>query len=181
MKRILLIFLCLTLTTIQARTVDKDKSTFKWYGDKKIGSGHWGYVKLKSAQVKMKGSKLNNAEFVIDMTTITVEDIEGKYAKKFLTHVKTEDFFEVKKFATATLVLNKQVNKNTVSGTLTVKNKSNPVTVKYDRKGRTYSGTLVFDRTKYGIVYGSDSFFKRLTADRVIKNQVRVDFKVVLK
>ena len=50
----------------------------------------------------------------------------------------------------------------------------------YKKDGKAYSGTLVFDRTKFGMIYGSGDFFKGL-GDKMIHNEVKVDFKFVVK
>lgn len=161
-----------------AAEVDLSASKFTWKGTKVTGE-HVGEVKLKSAKVEDKGGKVTGGEFVIDMTSITVTDLQGEWADKFLNHVKTDDFFVVNKYPEAKLVIN-SVEGDTFKGDLTVKGKTNPVTFKAKQSGKTYAGKLQFDRTKYDITYGSGSFFKGL-GDKMIHDQVEVDFKVVLQ
>lgn len=164
--------------TSLAAEVDLGASKFTWKGTKVTGE-HVGEVKLKSAKVQDKDGKVTGGEFVIDMTTIAVTDLQGEWAEKFLNHVKTDDFFVVNKYPEAKLVI-KSVDGDTYKGDLTVKGKTNPVTFKAKNSGKTYSGKLQFDRTKFDITYGSGSFFKGL-GDKMIHDQVEVDFKVVLK
>ena len=64
--------------------------------------------------------------------------------------------------------------------TLTIKSKTNPIKVSYTKKGKTYSGKLKFDRTKFDMIYGSGNFFKNL-GDKIIHDEVVLDFSVVLK
>ena len=54
---------------------------------------------------------IKNAEFVMDMTSFTVSDLEGEWKEKFLTHVKSGDFFEVDKHPVAKLEIEKQLDK----------------------------------------------------------------------
>ncbi len=162
----------------QGADVDLAASKFTWKGTKVTGE-HVGEVKLKSASVVEKEGKVAGGEFVIDMTTITVTDLQGEWADKFLNHVKTDDFFVVNKYPEAKLVI-KSVEGDTFKGDLTVKGKTNPVTFKAKQDGKKYSGKLQFDRTKFDIVYGSGAFFKGL-GDKMIHDQVEVDFLVVLK
>lgn len=169
---------CLLSLAANAADVDLKASTFSWKGTKVTGE-HVGEVKLKSGKVEEKDGKVTSGEFVIDMTTISVKDLEGEWADKFLTHVKTDDFFVVNKYPEAKLVI-KSVEGDTYKGDLTIKGKTNPVTFKAKHEGKTYSGKLQFDRTKFDIVYGSGAFFKGL-GDKMIHDQVDVDFKVVLK
>lgn len=163
-----------------AGSVDLQQSTFQWAGTKKVGGGHTGKLKLSSANFERQGNQVKSGTFVIDMKSLTVEDLQGKWATKFLGHVKSGDFFEVEKFPTATLVIKKSIDADTVAADLTIKGKTKQVKVdfKHDGNGQ-YTGKLKFDRTDFGIIYGSQSFFKKLVGDKVINNEVTVDFKVV--
>ncbi len=166
-----------------AAEVDKSATEFKWTGSKVKGK-HYGKVPLKSYSLDEKKAKKGKAtieggEFVLDLTAFTVEDLSGKWAKKFLTHMKSADFFEVSKWPTAKIKINKLDGKKAY-GKLTIKDKTHDVVIPYTQKGKTYSGTLEFDRTKYGMIYGSGNFFKNL-GDKMISNEVKVDFKVSLK
>ena len=157
------------------------KSSFDWSATKKIGKGHGGKISLKSYKIEMAGDMLANAEFIMDMSSFTVEDLDGKWEKKFLTHIKSDDFFDIKKFPVSKLVLNKQTKAGVVSGKLTIKDKTNPVTIKYKKSGTSYTGTLIFDRTKYDMIYGSGNFFKELAADKIINNDVTLKFNLTIK
>lgn len=168
-------------TTALAQEVDLKASSVGWKAEKKISAGHTGQIGLKSAKAEVKDGKILGGEFVIDMDSIAVDELEGEWKSKFITHIKSDDFFDVKKYPTAKLVIDKQSGKNEVSGKLTIKEKTHPVKVKFSKDKNTYSGKVVFDRTKYGVIYGSGNFFKELTADKIIKNDVEVDFKIVLK
>ena len=138
-----------------------------------------GEVPLKSAKVEMKEGKIASGDFVIDLTKMTVTDLQGEWADKFLAHIKNEDFFEVGKYPTARLVIEKDDGK-TISGKMTIKDKTNPISISYKKDGKTYSGKMTFDRTKYNIVYGSGNFFKNL-GDKVIHDKVEVTFSVIIK
>lgn len=164
-----------------ATEVDLAQSSFNWKATKKLSAGHWGNISLKSAKVDLKEGKLSNAEFTMDMSSFTVDNLEGKRKNKFLNHVKSGDFFEVEKYPTAKLTLDKLNGDNEAEGKLTIKDKTHPVKIKFAQNGNAYSGTLKFDRTKYDVVYGSGNFFKELLADKIINDEVTLNFKVVLK
>jgi len=174
-----ILFLLISVST-RAATVDLAESHFKWTGYKKIGKTHHGMIKLKSAKVKMKGNQILMASFVMDMNSFTVDDLQGKWAMKFLGHVKSGDFFEVEKYPEATLTFKKQKLDGTIKGQLEIKKKLQDVELSYQKKGNIYHGTLTFNRTKYGITYGSENFFKKLVADKIIKDEVTLDFHVVI-
>lgn len=162
----------------QAASIDLKKSEFTWKANKKMGSGHYGNIFLKSAKAEMNKGLITSAEFEMDMASFTVTDLEGEWKTKFMNHVKSGDFFEVEKYPTAKLVLDKQTKEGTVDGKLTIKEKTQPVKIQFANKGGVYTGTLTFDRTKFGITYNSENFFK-VAADKIIQDQVVIDFKIV--
>jgi polyisoprenoid-binding protein YceI len=181
--KIIYIFLLTSIFTVANAkvTVDVKESQFKWHGTKKLGGGHYGKIFLKSASINVNKDKFISAKITMDMTSFTADDLSGFLQKKFLSHVKSADFFEVDKYPTSTLEIKKYVENSHIEGNLTIKGKTMPVKVKFKQKGNTFTGTLKFDRTKFGIVYGSGNFFKELIADKIINDEVKVDFKVVVK
>lgn len=178
MKKFLSMVLVLSSFSLSALEVDLQKSTFSWLG-KKVTGQHGGLVSLKEAKIEKVKGKLKSAEFVIDLNTITVSDLEGEYLTKFLTHIKSADFFDVAKYPTATLKV-KEVKGNKVIGDLTVKGKTGEVIFDVKEEKNGYKGLLKFDRTKFDIVYNSKNFFQNL-GDKMINDEVTVDFNVVLK
>ena len=174
----LIALVALTATTAFGANVDLKASEFKWEGSKVTGK-HYGMISLKSGEVTMKDGKLSGGTFVADMNSFTVTDLEGEWATKFVGHMKSKDFFTVEKYPTSTLKI-KSVKGNKVTADLTVKDKTNEVTFDVKKSGNAYSGKLTFDRTKFGMIYGSGDFFKNL-GDKMINNEVTLDFKFVVK
>jgi polyisoprenoid-binding protein YceI len=162
-----------------AAEVDTEKSVFQWRGSKKVGDAHTGKIFLKDSTIELEGDQLRGGSFVMDLKTFTVEDLEGKWAEKFLNHMKSSDFFEVEKWPTAQLVI-VEVTDSLVKGNLTIKDKTEEVSFPYTQKEGLFSGKLVFDRTKFGMIYGSGDFFKNL-GDKIINNEVELTFEVVVK
>lgn len=164
---------------LHAANVDLKKSTFSWKGTKVTGE-HVGNISLKKANLKKgKDGKISKGEFVIDMNTVTITDLSGEWATKFIGHIKSADFFDVKKFPEAKLVITGDDGKN-LKGKLTIKGKTNDIKVPYKVKNGEYVGTMTFNRTKYDMKYGSGSFFKGL-GDKMIHDKVTLNFKVKLK
>lgn len=161
-----------------AKDVDLKKSSLQWHGSKVTGK-HYGKIFFEKADVKMNDGKISGGEFVVNMKTFTVDDLEGEWEKKFLTHMKSDDFFEVEKYPKSKLKI-KSVKDGKATADLTIKDKTNEVTFDLKEKDGAYTGVLKFDRTKFGMIYGSGDFFKNL-GDKMINNEVKVDFKLVLK
>jgi polyisoprenoid-binding protein YceI len=179
MNKYILILAMIFSSYAMGAQVDNTKSEFVWTGAKLTGS-HTGKLKVKQSSLSLnKKGLIKSGSIQIDMNSLTVTDISGGMAQKFIGHVKSKDFLEVGKFPTATLKINNDDGRQ-LSGVMTIKGKSHPVKVSYKKKQKVYSGQLKFDRTKYGMIYGSGSFFKNL-GDKAIKNEVVLDFKVVIK
>lgn len=174
---VVLASLFLASFSLGAQSVDLSQSKVEWVGKKKVGDKHVGTIQLKAAKITKDGK---SGEFVIDLNTINVTDLSGKWKKKFEGHMKSADFFEVAKYPTAKLVV-ESVKDGKAKGKLTIKGKTQPVTVGFKQKGKAYTGKLEIDRTKFGLVYGSNNFFKKLTADKIIEDKFQISFTVVTK
>lgn len=176
MKFLLTALVALSLNAVAG--VDLAKSEFKWTG-KKIAGPHYGKVMLKSGTIVEEKGMLKGGEFEMDLNKMTVDDLTGEWADKLIGHLKSPDFLEVAKYPTAKLVV-KSVKGQTVTADLTIKGKTAPVTFDVKKDGNTYAGVLKFDRTKYGMQYNSKDFFDvKALGDKVIDNEVVLDFKVV--
>ena len=144
------------------KEVNTETSTVTWKGYKFAGS-HTGSLALKSGTLMFDGEKLTGGEFVVDMSSITVEDLEaGKGKEKLEGHLHTADFFGTTDHATADLVFTsvKPSGKNSyeVTGDLTIKNITKPVTFDVSVYGSKATATVKIDRTNYDIHYGSTNF-----------------------
>ena len=163
----------------EKKEVKVSESKVTWKGYKVTGS-HDGNINLKSGHLEMKGKKLVGGEFVVDMTSIVVTDLEaGKGKEKLEGHLQSADFFGVESNPTSKLVFTtvKAMNDNsyTVTGDLTIKGITKPVTLVVSMFENKATATVKVDRTKYDIKYGSGSFFDNL-GDKAIYD----DFDLVV-
>lgn len=169
----LVVVLSTLSVTAQTKKVDASKSTINWTG-KKVTGQHVGTINLKEGALVFKGKKLVGGTFAVDMTSITDNDLTGEYKGKLEGHLKSGDFFSTEKFPTSTLVFKKVVvkaaNVYTVTGDLTIKGITNPITFDLATTANSASTNLKVDRTKYDIKYGSGSFFQNL-GDKVIYDE----------
>jgi polyisoprenoid-binding protein YceI len=177
--------LAFTTTTIaETYQIDTSKSTLEWHGSKIVGSKHNGNVKIKSGVVEFSATGPQSAEVVIDMTTITDNDLEGEWNKKLVTHLSSDDFFNVEKFPTAKIVAKsfKAVGdgKFEVTGELTIRDVTKPITFVSMAKGHSITADIKFDRTTWNVRYGSGKFFKNL-GDKMISDEVQVKVALVTK
>lgn len=172
-------------------TVTADKSEIKWKGSKVVGDSHTGTVGLSKGTVTVEANSIKSFEIVVDMTAIANEDVKDPtYNKKLVDHLKSDDFFKVDEFKTATFKFAGEPaviadGKATVTGELTIRGKTEKVTlpltnVKIEGETATAEGTLKFDRTKFDVKYNSASFpdLFKVAKDKVIADEIDVTFKV---
>ncbi|SHJ52116.1 YceI family protein [Pseudozobellia thermophila] len=159
--------------TEEKKEVKTDASTITWKAYKVTGS-HTGTVNLKSGTLIFDGDKLTGGEFVADMTSLVSTDMSGEGKGKLEGHLKSDDFFGVEKHPTSKLVFTKvkATGKNAyeVTGDLTIKGITKPVTFDVSVYGSKATANVKIDRTKYDVKYGSGSFFENL-GDKTIYDE----------
>jgi polyisoprenoid-binding protein YceI len=76
-------------------------STVNWIGTKPTGA-HNGIFKVKDGSLLVKDNNLTGGSFVIDVNSLNVTDLTAETGKdKLEGHLKSTDFFDVAKYATA--------------------------------------------------------------------------------
>jgi polyisoprenoid-binding protein YceI len=166
-----------------AAEIDVASSSLKWTG-KKVTGEHFGKIAFSKGNLDIKDGKIMAGEFIVDMTSIGCDDLEGEWKDKLVGHLKNDDFFSVDKFKTSTLKIKSATQAKgdifNVVADLTIKDKTHPVKFDMTKKDGKFAGKLVFDRTKYDIKYGSGKFFADL-GDKMINDEVALDFTVAVK
>lgn len=162
-----------TPTEGEKKEVNKETSKVTWKAYKVTGS-HTGTVDLKEGALMFDDGKLTGGEFVVEMATLVSTDLEGEYKGKLEGHLKSDDFFGVETHPTAKLVF-AEVNasgKNSyeVTGDLTIKGITKPVTFDVSVYGSKATATMKIDRSEYDVKYGSGAFFENL-GDKTIYDE----------
>jgi len=177
----------------KAYTVLLEKSEIKWNA-KKVTGEHFGKVNLKSGQMLIAKNKVTGGTFVIDMSSLTVDDIKDEKMNGKLTgHLKSDDFFSTDKHSTATFVVTsvKPLAKAeagkpnyTVTGNLTLKGITNPITfpavITVQDGIANAVADITIDRTKFDIRYRSSNFFEDL-GDKAIYDDFTISLNVSAK
>jgi polyisoprenoid-binding protein YceI len=138
-----------------------------------------GFTKF-TGSVKLKDGKAEGGAVAIEIDMKSVFSDDEDMTK----HLKSEDFYEVEKFATSTFVSTKIVAggagdaTHTITGNMTVKGKkqsiSFPATVKLDGGTVNVSADFAINRKDFGIDYGG-------AADALIQDNVAIKLTVVAK
>ncbi|WP_339715450.1 YceI family protein [uncultured Kriegella sp.] len=157
----------------EKKEVKVSESTVTWKAYKVTGSHH-GTIDLKEGALEFDGDKLVGGEFLVDMTTLVSTDMEGDGKGKLEGHLKSDDFFSVEKHETSKLVFTnvKSTGKNSyeVTGDLTIKGMTKPVTFDVSVYGSKATATMKVDRTEYDIKFRSGDFFENL-GDKLIYDE----------
>lgn len=164
-------------------TVDTKKSTVTWFGKKFTGS-HKGTVAVKSGSLTFDNKKLVNGNFVVDMPTI--KDADG--SKGLENHLKSDDFFGVEKFPTATFTVKKIAGAGAnwnITGDMVIKGKVKSITfpakVTWNADGTVtaVAEKITLDRTNFDIKYKSKSLFSDL-GDNFIYDEFEIGVNLVV-
>jgi len=162
--------------------VNTEQSSVKWFG-KKIGGKHNGSIQLSSGYLELENERIVSGSFVVDMTSITNSDLKDDSNQKLVGHLKSDDFFGVEKYPTATFDLKQSTKftngKATVSGEITIKGNKENISFEVERSGKEYSTTVDIDRSKFDVRFGSNKFFNNL-GDRAIDDIFTLDITIVV-
>jgi len=170
------------------------ESAFIGWTGRNTNGKHYGTIALKEGLIRIDGERINGS-FTVDMTDITDLDLEdASFAKMLITHLSSDDFFSVQSFPEATFSVHsaKRSPEATVSsvnhileGTLSLcgitKKLNIPATfVQSDTNTLVLEAHFDFDRTLWGIAYGSAHFF-RFLGMHVVFDPVSIEVRIVLK
>jgi polyisoprenoid-binding protein YceI len=172
-------FFALTAQGIESNSqtllkINTEKSTLKWIGEKITTSQHSGSLDFKSGEMTLKDGLVVSGNFIVDMTSISVEDISGSGKKRLEGHLKSDDFFSVDKHDKALLSIkgSKKTDKGfLVDANLTIKDLTHPIQFNMVSIEGGYNADLVFDRSKYNVRFRSGSFFENL-GDKLIIDDI---------
>lgn len=182
MKSVLILAVAIAASSVSSeKKVKVEESKIIWKGHKLTGH-HEGTIKLQTGTLKFDDkNQLTGGTFVMDMTSLKVTDLEGDMSDKLSGHLKSEDFFGIEKHPKANFVMTRAEGidgKYKVTGDLTIKNITHPISFVMNVNENTATADLKIDRTKYDIKYGSASFFDGLK-DKAIYDEF--DLNVILK
>ena len=172
-------------TTLFAQKVEVnvEKSSIEWLG-KKVGGQHDGSIDLKSGTFMLKDNQIVSGSFVVDMTSMVNYDVKNEtYRQKLVDHLKSDDFFGVDKYPSATFVVTESTpfkdGKAMLTGDITIKDKTERITFEVVRDGEIYITKLELDRSKFDVRYGSKTFFANI-GDKAIDDIFTLDIKFVI-
>ena len=117
------------------------------------------------------------------MNSISVEDLSGGSKDRLEGHLKSDDFFSVKKHKKSKLTILSSKRTKTgylVDGSLTIKEITHPIQFELVSEAGGFISNLVFDRSKYDVQYGSGSYFENL-GDTLILDDIALNVNLYIK
>lgn len=145
-------------SVLKSLNINTSTSSVEWKGVMVGIYSHNGFVSIKEGNLVWQGNTITGGSITIDMETMTQSDSLYKTEEnKLVAHLESPDFFDVANFPTATFeITSSEKSTNTVYGNLTVRGITDSEVVEdviFDVEKKSATGTLKFDRQKYGVAY----------------------------
>lgn len=174
--------------SVEHLAIDTATSAIEWKGFKvfKIDNmSHFGTLKFLEGEIEFKDNKVKGGIFSANMKTLKntdlITDEEGK--AQLEAHLKSDDFFAVEKFSTATYEITKLTptedgDYNTIlEGKMTIKGITKPVSLKAniiidESSVSIYSEPTEINRKDFGVSFQSPA------KDQIIKDVMEIQIAI---
>lgn len=162
--------------------LDASNSVLKWKGSKSEEDFHVGSLKFKSGSLTAQGTENLKGEFVVDMSSMKVEDEKMAQEERDMLkgHLAEKEFFNTEKFNEVTVKVNGYKD-GKLSSVLTVLGKEMkqdiPVKVTNDGSKLTIIGTFEVDFKELGL---EGLAVNEKKPEETIKSVVNFDLNLVL-
>ena len=145
-------------SVLKSLNINTSTSSVEWKGVMVGIYSHNGFVSIKEGNLVWQGNSITGGYITIDMETMTQSDSLYKTEEnKLVAHLESPDFFDVVNFPTATFeITSYEQGANTIYGNLTIRGITESEVVEdviFDMETKSATGTLKFDRQKYGVAY----------------------------
>ena len=176
------------------RAVDAVNSVIYWTG-RNLFNHHTGTIRVAGGNIELRDGAFIRGEIVIDTNSIACTDlVDPQWNAMLIRHLRADDFFAVDRFPTATFVFEKiepirdsrpGIPNFQVSGQFTLRGITRPLAFSASisrRSDGTYTAQtfIEFDRTDWGVLYGSSRFFARLS-EHVVNDHIHLHLKIATR
>lgn len=156
--------------------IDVEKSMLEWIG-RNLNNRHQGRIAIREGELAIRGGTLSEGNITLDMNTIANLDLQDPAWRDLLiSHLKSDDFFAVKRFPAASFRLtgweaqvdaSPEAPNGIATGNLTIRDVSRPISFPAIVAPQTDGGVKAhaffdIDRTLWNVCYGSGRLFERL-------------------
>jgi rhodanese-related sulfurtransferase len=171
--------------------VDCEKSLVTWIG-RNLAGRHTGTLAISQGELTIAKGELTGGRIVIDMKSINNLDLQQEdYRSMLVSHLLSEDFFEVSRYPSAEARLNgwRPIPEATpgranylIDADLTIKGITHPVqfaaVIAPQPDGVKAQASLDIDRTAWNVSYGSGRLFEMLGM-HLVNDMVTLEFFLV--
>lgn len=174
------ILICTTLSVnAQDKSLNIESSSIRWYGEEITGKQHYGDLKFSSGNIQINNKVVSSGNFIVNMNSLTVEDLSGGGKKRLEGHLRSSAFFGVSDHPQASLNISSMVDvdgdSQILNGELTIKGITHPINFSITLNSENNAtAMLVFDRSKYDVRFRSGSFFDEL-GDKLILDDIKLE------
>jgi rhodanese-related sulfurtransferase/polyisoprenoid-binding protein YceI len=156
--------------------IEVENSRLEWIG-RNLNNRHYGRIAIQSGALVIAGGRPAAGSVVLDMTTLSNLDLEDPaWHDMLIRHLKSDDFFAVERFPTASFTLtgwkarqggSPEAPEGVATGDLSIRevtrSVSFPAIVAPQPDGSIKAHALLdIDRTLWNVCYGSCRLFERL-------------------
>jgi len=171
--------------------IDCEKSQVTWIG-RNLAGRHIGTLAISQGELTIEQGQLTGGRIVIDMKSVNNLDLQqADYRSMLISHLLSEDFFEVSRYPTAEARLNgwRPIPEATpgranylIDADLTIKGITHPVqfpaVIVPQPDGVKAQAALDIDRTAWNVSYGSGRLFEMLGM-HLVNDLVTLEFFLV--
>jgi polyisoprenoid-binding protein YceI len=173
--------------------LDPGACRVEWLGRNLLNS-HWGTVETVTGHVVGSADGLEGGEIVLDLRSLVCADLAGTDLHDvMIAHLASDDFFFVERWPTARYVIRAGrfladaapgAPNLRITGDLTLRGVTAPLAftavagVAPDGRAGAQA-TVVCDRTRWGVNYGSGRLFRRL-AGHLVNDEIELRLRLVL-
>lgn len=168
-------------------------STLGWEG-KAVTHGHNGTMQFSGGDLQVRNNMVVGGTAVVDMKSMKATDItDAENHAKFVGHMSSGDFFDAPAYPTSIFKIISvapiagaaaDADNATITGDMTIKGVTQrisfPAKVGVKNGVAAATGKVTIDRTKYGLKYGSKTFFDSI-GDKAINDEFTLAFNVIAK
>jgi len=161
--------------------IDLEKSKIKWTGKEITTSSHYGTLKFVEGEIKFQPEAVTG-KVVVDMESLSVDDLTGGSKARLEGHLRSDDFFSVSSHKSSTIEVTsskKNGDDFDIDGVLTIKGISHPISFVLSVDNKVATSKLTFDRSKYDVRFRSGTFFENL-GDKLILDDIELEVELHL-
>jgi hypothetical protein len=180
------IFALTVMTTLSLSAADLKliEHRIEWKGSTPVKS-HEGLLSPKSFDVSLgEDGTIESLSVIIDMDSIDVTDISGNKRDKLMGHLRSEDFFYVSEYPTASFTM-AEFKDGQLHGTITIRGitKDTVIPVNIEPVGDNewkLSGEFSFNRHDFDVNYQNSGLIGA-TKNKFIRKAIKVDVELLIR